>query len=168
MTGETDGARTETADGFEMIASEAHRRARGGLDFDDLMMAEGRFRPTLAYNRSKLANILYAREYARRLEGSGVDVVAAHPGAVDTPMTRALIDYPVLRNLYLLFRRGLISPDDAAGGLLRVALAPSLASSRYYERGLPAELGATASDDVTGRRLWSVTEELTGLSARHQ
>jgi NAD(P)-dependent dehydrogenase (short-subunit alcohol dehydrogenase family) len=130
VTGGTDGARTETADGFEMIASEAHRRARGGLDFDDLMMAEGRFRPTLAYNRSKLANILYAREYARRLEGSGVDVVAAHPGAVDTPMTRALIDYPVLRNLYLLFRRGLISPDDAAGGLLRVALAPSQADAR--------------------------------------
>jgi NAD(P)-dependent dehydrogenase (short-subunit alcohol dehydrogenase family) len=191
------GARTETADGFEMtfgvnhlghallarlledrlrasapsrilfVASEAHRRARGGLDFDDLMMAEGKFRPTLAYNRSKLANILYAREYARRLAGSGVDVVAAHPGAVDTPMVRALVDYPVVRNLYPLFRRGLISPDDAAG-LLRVALDPSLASSRYYERGLPAELGPTASDDVTGRRLWSVTQELTGLSARHQ
>jgi NAD(P)-dependent dehydrogenase (short-subunit alcohol dehydrogenase family) len=84
--------RTTTADGFEMtfgvnhlghalllalldgplragapnrvliVASEAHRRARGGLDFDDLMLEHGRFRPKLAYNRSKLANILYARE----------------------------------------------------------------------------------------------------------
>lgn len=189
------GVRTETADGFEMtfgvnhlghallarlledrlrasapsrilfVASEAHRRARGGLDFDDLMMAGGKYRPTLAYNRSKLANILYAREYARRLEGSGVDVLAAHPGAVDTPMTRALVDYPVVRSLYPLFRRGLVSPHDAAAGLLRVALDPSLTSSRYYERGLPAEPSPMASDDVTGRRLWSVTEELTGLGA---
>ncbi|HET6296368.1 MAG TPA: SDR family oxidoreductase [Kribbella sp.] len=192
------GARTETADGFEMtfgvnhlgpallarlledrlrasapsrilfVASEAHRRAKGGLDFDDLMMTKGRFRSNLAYNRSKLANILYAREYARRLEGSGVDVVAAHPGAVDTPMVRALFDHPVVRDLYPLLRRGLISPDDAAAGLLRVALAPPPASDRYYERGRPVTLGSTARDDGAGRRLWSVTEELTGLSARHQ
>jgi NAD(P)-dependent dehydrogenase (short-subunit alcohol dehydrogenase family) len=188
------GARTETADGFEttfgvnhlghallarlledrlrasapsrilFVASEAHRRAKGGLDFDDLMMTKTKFRPTLAYNRSKLANILYAREYARRLEESGVTVVAAHPGAVDTPMARSMFDSPGLRHLYPVFRRGLISPDDAAAGLLRAALAPSIASGGYYERGLPVTLGATASDDVAGRRLWSVTEELIGLS----
>ena len=82
-------ARTKTADGFEMtfgvnhlghallarqltdrlrasapsrivfVASEAHRRAKGGLDFDDLMMTKGKFDPTLAYNRSKLANVLH-------------------------------------------------------------------------------------------------------------
>jgi retinol dehydrogenase-12/retinol dehydrogenase-13 len=190
------GARTETADGFEMtfgvnhlghallarllagrlrasapsrvvfVASEAHRRAKGGLDFDDLMMTQGKFRPTLAYNRSKLANILYAREFARQLEGSGVDVNAAHPGGVDTPMTRALFDHPVVRNCYPLVRRALISPDDAATGLLRVALDPSLTNTtgRYYERGLLTELGVMARDDNAGRRLWSVTEELIGLS----
>jgi len=190
------GARTETADGFEMtfgvnhlghallarlladrlrasapsrvvfVASEAHRRAKGGLDFDDLMMTRGKFRPTLAYNRSKLANILYTREFARQLEGSGVDVNAAHPGAVDTPMTRALFDHPVVRNCYPLVRRALISPDDAATGLLRVALDPSLTNTtgRYYERGLLTELGVLARDDDAGRRLWSVTEELIGFS----
>jgi NAD(P)-dependent dehydrogenase (short-subunit alcohol dehydrogenase family) len=189
-------ARTKTADGFEMtfgvnhlghallarqltnrlrasapsrivfVASEAHRRAKGGLDFDDLMMTKGKFGPTLAYNRSKLANVLYTREFARRLEGSGVDVNAAHPGAVDTPMVRAFLDYPVVRTFYPLIRRALISPDDAAAGLLRVALDPSLAnkSGRYYERGLLMEPGAVARDDDAGRRLWSVTEELIGLS----
>ena len=186
------GARTETADGFEMtfgvnhlghavlarlladrlrasapsrivfVASEAHRRANGGLDFDDLMMAEGKFRPTLAYNRSKLANILYTRELARRLDGSGVDVNAAHPGAVDTPMVRTLFDHPVLRSCYPLIRRALISPDDAAAGLLRVALDPSLTSTsgRYYERGRLTEPGTSARDDDAARRLWSATEQL--------
>ena len=190
------GARTETADGFEttfgvnhlghallarlladrlrasapsrvvFVASEAHRRAKGGLDFDDLMMTRGKFRPTLAYNRSKLANILYTREFARQLEGSGVDVNAAHPGGVDTPMTRAWFDRPVVRNCYPMVRRALISPDDAATGLLRVALDPSLTNTtgRYYERGMLTELGAMARDDNAGRRLWSVTEELIGLS----
>jgi retinol dehydrogenase-12/retinol dehydrogenase-13 len=190
------GARTETADGFEMtfgvnhlghallarlladrlrasapsrvvfVASEAHRRAKGGLDFDDLMMTQGKFRPTLAYNRSKLANILYTREFARHLQGSGVDVNAAHPGAVDTPMTRAWFDRPVVRNCYPMVRRALISPDDAATGLLRVALDPSLTNTtgQYYERGLLTELGVMARDDDAGRRLWSVTEELVGLS----
>ena len=57
-----------------------------------------------------------------------MDVNAAHPGAVDTPMMRALFDYPVVRNCYPLIRRALISPDDAAAGLLRVALDPSLAN----------------------------------------
>ncbi|MCI2424379.1 hypothetical protein MOQ72_44050 [Saccharopolyspora sp. K220] len=73
-------------------------RAKGGLDSDDLMMAKGKLRPTLAYNWSKLTNILYTREFARQLEGSGVDVNVAHPGAVDTPMVRALFDYPAVRN----------------------------------------------------------------------
>jgi hypothetical protein len=67
----------------------------------------------------------------------------------------------LLEDLYPLLRRGLISPH-AAGGLLRVALDPSPTTSRYYERGLPAEPSPAASDDATGQRLWSVTEELTG------
>lgn len=191
------GARTETADGFEttlgvnhlghallarlledrmrasapsrilFVASEAYRRAKGGLDFDDLMMTKGTFQPMLAYSRSKLANILYTREFARRLEGSGVDVNAAHPGMVDTPMMKAMFDHPVVRNVYPLVRRAFISPDDAAAGLLRVALDPALAntSGRFYDRGVLTELGATALDGDAGRRLWSVTDELVGLSA---
>jgi NAD(P)-dependent dehydrogenase (short-subunit alcohol dehydrogenase family) len=191
------GVRTETADGFEttfgvnhlghallarlltdrlrasapsrivFVTSEAHRRAKGGLDFDDLMMAKQKFQPALAYSRSKLANILFTREFARRLEGSSVDVNAAHPGAVDTPMVRNLFDRPVVRTFYPLIRRALISPDAAAAGLLRVALDPSLAntSGQYYERGVLTEVGSIARDGNAGRRLWSVTEDLIGLSA---
>jgi hypothetical protein len=78
-----------------------------------------------------------------------------------------MFDYPVVRNCCPLIRRALISPDDAAAGLLRVALDPSLANTtgRQYERGVLTEPGAMARDDDAGRRLWSVTEELIGLSA---
>ncbi len=69
--------------------------------------------------------------------------------------------------LYPLFRQGLISPDDAAAGLLRVALDSTLTgrTGLYYERGRLAEPGAVGLDDDSARRLWSVTEELIGLDA---
>ena len=145
-----------------VVASEAHRRARGGLDFGDLMMARGKFRPMLAYNRSKLANILYTRELARHLAGSGVDVNAAHPGGVDTPMMRGNFRNPALHAMYPLVRPVFISPDDAAAGVLRVALDPALAGTtgEYFELGVKKEPSAAARDDAAARRLWSVTEEL--------
>ena len=58
------------------VASDAHRYARGGLDFDDLMSTK-RYRPFLTYARSKLANILFTRELARRLDDTGVTANAA-------------------------------------------------------------------------------------------
>jgi hypothetical protein len=67
-------------------------------------------------------------------------------------MTRAWFDRPVVRNCYPMVRRALISPDDAATGLLRVALDPSLTNTtgRYYERGLLTELGAMARTTTRG------------------
>lgn len=192
------GARTVTVDGFEttfgvnhlahvrlislldeplrtgapsrivVVASEAHRRARGGLDFDDLMMERGRFRPRLAYNRSKLANILYARELAFRLDGSGVTVHAAHPGGVDTPMLQRSFQHPLVRPLYPLMRdHVLITPDDAAAGVLRVALDPRCATSSgdYFELGRNARPSSDAQDDRAAQRLWSVTRDLVGTTA---
>ena len=186
-------ARTTTADGFEMtfgvnhlghallielleeriaatapsrvviVASEAHRRARGGLDFDDLQMEKGDFRPKLAYNRSKLANILYARRLAVHLADRGVAVLSAHPGGVDTPMMRANFTNPVARALYPVLRAMLlITPQDAASGVLRVALDPDLqaASGDYFEQGARKEPSTDALDDAAGRRLWDLTREM--------
>jgi retinol dehydrogenase-12 len=187
-----DGPRTSTAEGFEMafgvnhvahaelvwllegrlrasapsrvvlVASEAHRRARGGIDFDDLAMAR-RYRPRLAYNRSKLANVLFAAELARRWEGSGVQVLSAHPGGVDTGMLQASFDRPGLRRLYgPIARRTFLSPSDAAAGVLRVALDPELdgRSGAYFELGLEKQPGPAGRDEVAARRLWDVTRAL--------
>lgn len=187
------GARTVTSDGFEttigvnhlghallvellearlrasapnrvvVVASEAHRRARGGLALSDLMMTQGRFRPQLAYSRSKLANVLFARELARRLHGSGVDVRSAHPGGVDTGMLRQHFRGPVLGRLYgVLAPRLFISPQDAAAGLLRVALDPDLdgASGDYYELGLRKSTSDAGADLDAAARLWATTSDL--------
>src|SRR5262245_11902175 len=65
------------------VASDAHRRMRHGMEWDNLM-GEQRYRPFRAYCQSKLANILFTRELARRLEGSGVTANCLHPGFVRT------------------------------------------------------------------------------------
>ena len=143
-----------------VVASEAHRRSHGGLDFDDLMLERGAFRPRLAYSRSKLANILFTRELARRLAGTGVDVNAVHPGGVDTPMMRANFEHPAMRALYPPLRRFLfIAPENAAAGVLRVALDPQLAGTTgdYFELGVEKEPADPARDDEAARRLWSYT-----------
>lgn len=144
-----------------VVASEAHRRSNGGLDFDDLMLESGEFRPRLAYSRSKLANILHARELARHLDGTGVVVRSAHPGGVDTPMMRRNFVRPAMKPLYPLMRPLLISPEDAAAGLLRVALDPALdgTSGSYFELGELKVPAAMARDDSAAQRLWSFTRE---------
>jgi NAD(P)-dependent dehydrogenase (short-subunit alcohol dehydrogenase family) len=190
---EAGGGRVETAQGFEMtfgvnhlghalliglleeqlkasapsrvviVASEAHRRSRGGLDFDDLMMTRGKFQGGLAYARSKLANILYARELSNSLSGTNVTVHAAHPGGVDTPMMRQHFRGPVMHSLYLALRTAqLITPEDAAAGLLRVATDPELVapSGQYFECGIHKRPKPMAEDDDAARRLWSITQDL--------
>jgi len=155
--------RASTPNRVVIVASEAHRRAKGGFDFDDLQMARSKWQATLQYNRSKLANILYARELARRLAGTGVDVLAAHPGGVDTPMMRGNFRNPALRALYPALRHTvLISPDESAAGVLRVALDPTLTgtTSEYFELGRAATPTTDAQDDAMAARLWDVTTTL--------
>ena len=125
------------------------------------MLERGDFRPRLAYSRSKLANILFARELARHLAGTGVDVNAAHPGGVDTPMMRANFEHPAMRALYRVARYAFISPEDSAAGLLRVALDPALrgTTGEYFELGVQKDPAEPARDDAAAGRLWSYTHE---------
>jgi NAD(P)-dependent dehydrogenase (short-subunit alcohol dehydrogenase family) len=149
-----------------IVASEAHRRSKGGLEFDDLMLEREPFPFRLAYSRSKLANILYTRALARHLAGSGVTVNAAHPGGVDTPMMRGNFQRPGPRALYRVIRRLFLTPDEAAAGLLRVALDPALAdtSGAYFELGASKAPADFAADDAAADRLWEVTHDLLGLA----
>lgn len=139
-----------------IVASEAHRRARG-LPLDDLMGERG-FQGNRAYNRSKLANILFARELARRWPE--VTVHAAHPGGVLTDMFRGLVAANrFYRLMFGLIRSGLLTPDQAAAGIVRVAVDVGLdqPSGGYFELGSPAKSSATAMDAELGRRLYDAT-----------
>jgi NAD(P)-dependent dehydrogenase (short-subunit alcohol dehydrogenase family) len=154
------------------VSSGAHRSGR--IDFDDLNWERRRYRRWPAYGQSKLANLLFTAELQRRLTaaGSPVKAVAAHPGLVNTPIyqhdgPRRLADVawaPLLR----------LAAQDADHGALPILFAAvadvpgdSFAGPRHlaHMRG-GAELisrSAAARDPGLARRLWTVSEQLTGV-----
>jgi NAD(P)-dependent dehydrogenase (short-subunit alcohol dehydrogenase family) len=185
--------RRETADGFEMtfgvnhlghflltsllrdrlvagaparvvnVASDAHRFARGGLHFDDLM-ATKRYRPFLVYARSKLANILFTRELARRLEGTGVTANALHPGFVASNFAREG-DTGALGNIAMIVGRPFaISSVEGAQTSVFLASSPTVegVTGQYFVKSSFAKTSAAASDDAAAARLWAVSEQLLG------
>jgi NAD(P)-dependent dehydrogenase (short-subunit alcohol dehydrogenase family) len=140
-------------------ASGAHRRT-GALDFDDLQMARD-YRGLQAYARSKLCNILYTRELARRLAGTGVTANSLHPGFVATRFgdeSGGLFAY-VIRAAKLV---SAISLEKGSDTLVYLASSPEIATisgGYFYERRL-AHPTREAQDDAAARRLWDLSEHL--------
>ncbi|MFO1055521.1 MAG: SDR family NAD(P)-dependent oxidoreductase [Dongiaceae bacterium] len=144
------------------VASGAHRRAT--LDFADLQMTRG-YSGWQAYARSKLANILFTRELARRLAGGTVTTNCLHPGFVASRFGSG--NGPLWRTVFRTAQLFAISPAESAKGVLHVALAPELAatSGAYFDRARPAQSSPAAEDLRAARELWAVSAELTGLGA---
>lgn len=146
------------------VASDAHRFG-GPLDFDDLG-ATKKFTWMGVYGRSKLANILFTRELARRLEGTGVTVNALHPGAVRTGLGMNN-DAPIMKLLVALARPFMRSPEKGAETSIWACSAPELAkvSGRYFSDRREREPNAIAQDDAAAKRLWDVSARLVNLPA---
>lgn len=144
-------------------ASDAHRFG-GPLDFDDLQ-SEKSYRGLGVYGRSKLCNILWTRELARRLEGSDVTANCFHPGAVATQLgqTDALWT-KVLGKVMGLFMR---APERGAATGVWLATSPAVAtiSGRYFADERERRPAKYAEDDVAAKRLWEVSEEFVARSA---
>jgi len=146
------------------VASDAHRFARRGLDFDDLQSERG-YAGMTVYGRSKLANILFTRELARRLEGSGVTVNAVHPGAVATGFAQ---NNGVLSRLVMFLGRAVMrTPEKGAETSVHCCTAPELANvnGRYFANSREARPNRFATNDADARRLWELSAKLTGLPA---
>ena len=144
------------------VASTAHRG--NTIDFDDLMCERG-YRSMRAYGKSKLSNILFTRELARRLEGTGVTANSLHPGTVRTGFGR---DGDVSGLFALGIKIGGVffkSPAQGARTSIHVASAPDLESTSggYFVNRRLAKPSAAARDDDAARRLWEVSAELVGL-----
>ena len=146
-----------------VVASEAHRRAT--LDFGDLMNA-GASGWWTAYERSKLANVLFARELARRLAGTGVTVNALHPGVVRSQLFRSS---PALLRVLLwsVGRLFMLSPQQGARGSVYLATASELdgESGGYYRGCRRVAPSAAAQSEACAARLWQESARLTGLTA---
>ena len=143
------------------VASEAHRRTR--IDFDDLM-GERSYKAFRAYGQSKLANIMFTYELARRLEGANVTANCLHPGVVATNFAHrdgGMIGF-LLKTFGFLMRR------PAKGAETAVYLASSAevdgVTGRYFIDKKEVRSSAASYDESTARRLWQVSEELTGIS----
>ena len=143
-------------------ASDAHKAGR--LDFADLQLEKG-YGVARAYGTSKLCNILFTRELAKRLEGSGVTANCLHPGFVGTRFgannTKSAITR-ALRSLVMLFG---ISPEEGAKTIIHLASSPDVAtiSGKYFYKCKIAEPIAAAQDDAAARKLWDVSAQLSGV-----
>ena len=141
------------------VSSEAHRSVRG-IDFDDLQGAH-RYSPWRAYARSKLANILFTDELARRLAGSGVTANCLHPGVVRTRLWSGPDGWLwLLGNLIKPF---MISSERSARSVASLAASSEVAglSGRYFNRGTEAVPSRAAQDRQAAARLWEISTELT-------
>lgn len=146
------------------VTSAAHRSVRG-LDFDDLM-ATRRYRAMEAYARSKLANILFTVELARRLDGTGVTANAVHPGSVATGFGRDGDTSGLLAFGLRLAAPFMKSPGRGARGPVWLASAPELegVSGQYFAGTRRRTPSRAARDPAAAARLWEVSERLTGLA----
>ncbi len=159
------------------VSSVAHRA--GKMDFDNLNWATGYSRWP-AYGRSKLANLLFTLELARRAEAAGTNLTAAaaHPGFAATNLQTAGIGLGAAGTVLKPFMKvgnALFAQSEAMGALpsLYAATAPGVVGDDYFgpdgfgeQRGHPTRVGRTgrAANGEDAKRLWDVSEDLTGIS----
>ena len=143
-------------------SSMAHQGAR--ITFDDLQ-SERRYRAFGAYGQSKLANILFTRELAKRLTGTELTANCFHPGVVASNFGRS--NGGIAGGMFSLGRPFFISPEKGAETGIYLASSPSAASisGQYFARKNVARTSAAANDGAAARRLWDVSAALVHLSA---
>ena len=143
------------------VASVGHRR--GTLDFDDVGFERG-YSIMKSYARSKLANVLFAAELARRLAGRGVTSNSLHPGAVATNIWSGapLWAKPII---LLLFRPFFISAEKGGSYIVRLAASPELegVTGQYFEERQRVDPAPLARDQALARRLWDVSSAMVRL-----
>jgi NAD(P)-dependent dehydrogenase (short-subunit alcohol dehydrogenase family) len=157
-----DTLKTSAPSRIVTVSSGAHLSAT--VDFDDLQLTRG-YRPFRAYGQSKLLNVLFTYELARRLAGSGVTANALHPGFVATNFGKN--GSALWGATFTALRPFMISPEKGAATSIYLAASPQVegATGGYYAKSRLARSSALSHDEASARRLWEVSERLTGLPA---
>jgi NAD(P)-dependent dehydrogenase (short-subunit alcohol dehydrogenase family) len=158
-------ARGGSASRIVNVSSRAHQRST--LDFDDLNAERG-YSIATAYGRSKLANVLFTYELARRLEGANVTANALHPGVVRTGFGKN--SGGLLGNIVKVGISGVglffIGPDKGAETSVYLASSPEVegVTGKYFARSREAPSSDASHDREAARRLWEISEQLCGLA----
>ena len=138
----------------------------GDIDFDDMGYEKGGYSIMRAYRRSKLANVLFTRELAKRLAGKDVTVTSLHPGAVATNIWAGAPGWaaPILGIAKSLF---MISPEESAARVVYLATSPDVVgkSGAYFDANKERAPAKLAQDEGLARKLWDESVRMTGLPA---
>ena len=156
-----------------VVASIAHN-IKAKIDFDDLQWEKRSYDKVASYGQSKLANLMFAYDLQRRLAAAGAKTiaVAAHPGVAATELSRHVPGY-TLPGVAWLFGKILNTSEMGALATLRAATDPSVKGGQYWGpdgfremRGYPelATSSEQSRDVAIQERLWTVSEELTGVT----
>lgn len=147
-----------------VVTVSSNAQAMGRIDFDDLQ-GERSYSGARAYNQSKLANVLFTYELARRLRATSITANAVHPGLVSTsfgasdPGRAQRLFVPVLRPF-------MKSPAQGAATSIHVATAPDLdrTTGRYFAKSRSTNSSKRSYDESVAERLWDVSADLVGLT----
>ncbi|GAA6217715.1 retinol dehydrogenase 12-like [Lates japonicus] len=148
-----------------IVSSLAHEK--GQIHFDDINLDKDYDR-VKSYRQSKLANVLFCRELATRLQGTGVTTYCLHPGVIRTDLGRHL--FPTLalwkRILAMSFMMLIKSPWEGAQTTIYCAVDESLenVSGLYYSDCAPKKVAPQALDDAAAKRLWDLSASMVGLA----
>lgn len=143
------------------VSSNAH--ATGRINFADLQ-DESSYSGARAYNQSKLANVMFTYELARKLRGSGVTATVLHPGVVRTAFGAE--DPGGIQRLLVPFAKWFMkSPEKGAAASICLAVASDLdqVSGQYFVSGKPKRSSKRSYDEAAAARLWQVSADLVGL-----
>jgi len=140
-------------------------QAVGRIHFEDLQGVR-KYSGGRAYNQSKLANVLFTYELARRTAGTGVTANALHPGVVRTSFGAE--DPATFQRLVMPFMRPFMkSPEQGAATSIYVASSPVLAgvTGQYFAKSAPARSSKQSHDQAIAQRLWRLSEELVAANS---
>ncbi len=146
------------------VSSAAHFGGR--LDFDDLENRR-RYSGFAVYSQSKLANVLFTYELARRLTGTAVTANAVHPGFVATQFGHNNGGF-LRAALQMVQRFGARTPEQGAATSIYLASSPEVAgvTGKYFVDQRAVKSSAESYDEAAAQRLWAISEALTGLRVK--
>ena len=145
--------------GARIVSTSSDAHSVGKLDFDNLQ-SKGFYSGFKVYGKSKLCNILFTRELARQLAGTGVTANCLHPGFVASRFGDQ--SGGLMQLIMSLAKRSAITPAQGADTIIYLASSPDVAnvSGQYFHERKPAKLSAAAQDDAAAIRLWAASEAI--------
>merc|ERR1719384_2065415 len=147
------------------VASLAHKQ--GSINWDDISYAKTEYSPFVAYSQSKLANILFTKELARKGEGSGVTAYALHPGVIATDLGRHMENWNcVTKMMWRCWAPFIKTPDSGANTTIYCAIEPSIAehNGKYYSDCREVRPAPQAENMEDAKKLWDLSEQMVKLN----